>query len=77
MYRKLLSLVLIFMAISLQAQPSLSGTVLDSKTGEPLIGVKVTHIPSGKEVLTDFDGQFRFEDIDEGVRRLREGLSGL
>lgn len=40
---------------------TVSGQIVDKKTGEPLAGVKVTVIGSKQEVYTDFDGRFSLE----------------
>ncbi len=45
---------------------SLSGTVLDNVTGEALTGVAIRFEGSNKTVYTDFDGNFKIEDIVPG-----------
>ncbi len=58
--KKLLSLFLLaLMAVSLYAQDlKVSGTVVDSETGETLIGVSVIEKGTTNGVVTDFDGNF-------------------
>ncbi|SRR6056297_156937 len=65
--------IILFLALSnaLHAQQGkISGTVIDHQTGEPLLGVKVKHISSGQEVLTDFDGNFSFSATDAGIYKI-------
>lgn len=49
----------IFLSLHLSAQENvISGKVIDQQTGEPLAGATIKHISSGRQVMTDFDGQF-------------------
>ncbi len=45
---------------------SLSGTILDGKTGESLVGVSVKIEGCELEAYTDFDGVFNFDGIMPG-----------
>lgn len=65
--------IILVLALSnalLAQQGKISGTVIDHQTGEPLVGVKVKHISSGREVLTDFDGSFSFSTAVEGINKI-------
>ncbi len=65
--------IILVLALSnalLAQQGKISGTVIDHQTGEPLVGVKVKHISSGREVLTDFDGNFSFSTAFEGINKI-------
>lgn len=44
-----------------QEEKILSGTVVDSKTGDPLVGVTVVQQGNPEYALTDLDGRFTFE----------------
>ena len=56
-YKKLLFLVLLF-PLSILAQNTLGGTVLDKASGQPIPGVNVNVEGSTTGVSTDFDGKF-------------------
>lgn len=45
---------------------SLSGVVLDNKTGEALTGVAIRFEGSKETVYTDFDGNFKIDNIIPG-----------
>lgn len=45
---------------------SISGTVTDSKSGEPLPAAQVTLVPSARTIQTAADGTFSFAGLDEG-----------
>jgi hypothetical protein len=45
---------------------TISGQVLDQRTNETLVGVKVTLKGTGKVAYTDFDGKYSFENIKPG-----------
>jgi hypothetical protein len=65
----------ILMTFSLQAQNgSLSGTVVDKKSGEPLIGavVRVTNTALGG--VTDLNGKFTIKNIPEGTYDVSIGM---
>ncbi len=46
---------------------SLSGIVLDTETGEPLVGVAIRFEGSNRTFYTDFDGSFLIENIIPGT----------
>ena len=52
------------------AQNKISGAVIDHHSGEALIGATVKHIGTGKEVFTDFDGNFTISGVKEGENQL-------
>ena len=62
--KKILSFIIIIFSLSLSfGQYSLSGTVKDAKTKEPLAGVSI-YIPATKQgAVSDLDGKFQFEKI--------------
>ncbi len=43
------------------AQFTLTGTVTDAQTGEPLMGANVLHQPSSRGATTDFNGEFSLD----------------
>ncbi|WP_421921022.1 carboxypeptidase-like regulatory domain-containing protein [Marinifilum sp.] len=45
---------------------SLSGIVLDNETGEALVGVAIRFEGSKETVYTDFDGNFKIENVVPG-----------
>ncbi|NOU61557.1 carboxypeptidase-like regulatory domain-containing protein [Marinifilum caeruleilacunae] len=45
---------------------SLSGVVLDNETGEALVGVAIRFEGSNETVYTDFDGNFKIENVVPG-----------
>lgn len=55
--RLFILLCLLVAGINTQAQHTLSGTISDQHTGEPLIGATITYA-KGEGVVSDFDGQF-------------------
>ncbi len=48
----------------------ISGTVLDSASGELLVGVEVMLEGAGSKTYTDFDGNFSFEGVQPGEYKL-------
>lgn len=71
MKRLFFSGVLVLSSIALFAQKAtISGSVVDQSTGEPLIGVVVKHVTSGAEVMTDFDGNFTISSAKAGINEL-------
>ncbi len=55
---------LLFQAFILQAQNgTLQGTILDSKTSDPLIGATIKIVNSDKGTATDIDGFFSITNI--------------
>ena len=66
-YKKLLFLVLLF-PFSILAQNTLSGTVLDKSSGQPIPGVNVNVEGSTTGVSTDFDGKFQMPNVKKGAK---------
>jgi len=48
----------------------ITGKVVDQVTGEALTGVKVTMDGSDMKVYTDFDGNFRIENVKPGEHQV-------
>jgi iron complex outermembrane receptor protein len=64
-YKKLLFLLL-FLPLSVLAQVTLVGTVVDSKTNQPIPGVNVVIQGSASGTQTDFDGKYKLQKINKG-----------
>ena len=64
-YKKLLFLLLL-LPITALAQSTLSGTVLDSKTKQPIPGVNVVVQGASNGTSTDFDGKFTLSNLKKG-----------
>lgn len=64
-YKKLLFLVL-FLPLSVLAQSTLEGVVLDAKTKSPIPGVNVTIQGTTSGTSTDFDGKFKLAKVKKG-----------
>ncbi|WP_395048982.1 SusC/RagA family TonB-linked outer membrane protein [Flavobacterium sp.] len=64
-YNKLLFLLL-FLPFSVLAQGTLGGTVLDSKTNQPIPGVNIVIQGSTNGMQTDFDGKFKLPKVNIG-----------
>jgi iron complex outermembrane receptor protein len=64
-YKKLLILVLL-LPLSILAQNTVGGTVLDKASGQPIPGVNVNveGVPNG--VSTDFDGKYQLSNVKKG-----------
>ena len=56
--------------ISLFAQSTLQGVVLDSKTNKPFQGVNVVVQGTGQGASTDFEGNFQFKNLKKGAKIL-------
>ncbi|RYJ41270.1 SusC/RagA family TonB-linked outer membrane protein [Flavobacterium beibuense] len=67
MYKKLL-LLLLLLPLNMLAQSTLTGTVSDGATGEPLPGVNVIVEGTTNGTATDFDGNFTLPNINNGQR---------
>ena len=52
----------------------LRGSVVEEETGEPVTGAAITVEESGKEVYSDFDGNFSLEDFKPGIYHIRISL---
>jgi hypothetical protein len=57
------------------AQRSISGTITDAQTGEPLIGANVLIPNTGTGTATDFDGNFKL-DVPEGATEILVSYTG-
>jgi iron complex outermembrane receptor protein len=66
-YKKLLFLLL-FLPFSVLAQGTLGGTVLDSKSNQPIPGVNVVIQGATNGTSTDFDGKFKLTKIKKGAK---------
>lgn len=64
-YKKLL-LLLLLLPFSVLAQSTLSGTVLEKTSNQPLPGVNVTVEGSQNGTSTDFDGKFNLSNVKKG-----------
>ena len=66
-YKQLLFLMFV-LPFSAMAQNILSGTVVDSKTNQPIPGVNVNVPGANNGTSTDFDGKFKITKINAGDR---------
>ncbi len=64
-YKKLLFLLL-FLPVGIFAQVTLGGTVVDSKTNQPIPGVNVVIQGSSSGSQTDFDGNYKLPKVNKG-----------
>jgi hypothetical protein len=64
------SLILFISLSSFGQLGSLTGKVIDQKSGEPLVGAKVKLVSSGLETITDFDGNFEISSASAGINEL-------
>ena len=64
-YKKLLFLVLL-LPFSVFAQSTLNGTVLDSKSKQPIPGVNILIQGTSGGTQTDFDGKFKLSNVKKG-----------
>lgn len=65
--KQIIILLSLLIAIGVQAQGVLKGTVIDAKTGEPVPFANVTVHKDGKQVhgdTTDFDGIFTIKPLE-------------
>lgn len=73
--RKLLLLLILVGSASMFAQNQVSGTVVDSESGMPLLGASVLLSGTSTGVVTDFDGNFTL-NVDADAGRLRISYIG-
>jgi iron complex outermembrane receptor protein len=66
-YKKLLYIVLL-LPFSILAQSTLTGTVVDKVSGQPIPGVNVTVQGTTNGVSTDFDGKFQSLQVKDGSK---------
>jgi TonB-linked SusC/RagA family outer membrane protein len=64
-YRKLLFLLLL-LPLSILAQNTVNGTVVDKVSGQPIPGVNVNVQGATNGVSTDFDGKFQLSNVKKG-----------
>ena len=64
-YKKLLFLVLL-LPFSILAQNTVSGTVLDNITKQPIPGVNVNVQGAANGVSADFDGKYQLTNVKKG-----------
>jgi iron complex outermembrane receptor protein len=77
MKKVLLGLAFCLAAISSWAQQSLSGKVLDAKSGEPLFGASVWTEKQGRGAVTDENGNFTISKLKVGEIQLRVSYVGF
>ena len=58
-----------------QGQATISGTVTDSETGEPLIGANVIFVGTGIGTATDIDGNY-FLEVPDGANAIEISYAG-
>jgi TonB-linked SusC/RagA family outer membrane protein len=68
-YKKLLFLML-FLPFSVLAQGIIEGTIVDSKSNQPIPGVNVVVEGSNNGTQTDFDGKFKLPKVNNGSKIL-------
>ncbi|WP_192347466.1 TonB-dependent receptor [Algoriphagus sp. Y33] len=76
MKKVFLGLALFLGSISAWAQQSLSGTVMDASSGEALVGASVWAENQGKGSVTDENGLFTINKLQEGKLELRVSYIG-
>ncbi|TDQ17129.1 iron complex outermembrane receptor protein [Algoriphagus boseongensis] len=72
-----LGLVFYFAILSVWAQGSLTGKVVDAKTGEVLVGASVWTEKLGRGSVTDLNGVFSLNKLPEGEVELRVSYLGF
>ena len=70
MKKRILFILLSVLALQLNAQNTINGSVKDDITKETLPGVKVTLEGLNKITMTDFDGNFKFVNIPDGTYKI-------
>ncbi|RMD70504.1 MAG: hypothetical protein D6818_08995, partial [Bacteroidetes bacterium] len=68
-------LLVLWLPAALWAQRTISGTVTDAQTGEPLIGANILVVGFDKGTVTDLDGRYELE-VPEGATTLRFSYTG-
>ena len=68
-YKKLLFLLLL-LPLSILAQNTVSGTVLDKVSGQPIPGVNVNVQGAANGVSTEFDGKYQLSSVKKGDKLL-------
>lgn len=67
MNKLILTGVLLFFSVTVSAQQTVSGLVLEKDTDTPLVGVTVVVKGTNKGTSSDFDGQFKLEGLQENA----------
>ncbi len=70
------TLLLMLSSVLMIAQGSISGTILDNDTGEPLIGASVLLKGTSTGSITDIDGTFQITDVSAGDYTLQLSYTG-
>ena len=73
--RSLLTLLVSAACLSLTAQTTVTGTLTDQESGEPLIGASILAVGTSTGTITDFDGNYSLA-VPEGVTELRYSYTG-
>jgi len=63
----LISVLLLLPTLLFAQRGSISGTVVEYGTGEPIIGASVSIAGTTRGVATDLDGKYTLQNIEEGV----------
>lgn len=71
----MLLLVLVLLGTTAMAQRTISGTVTDTETSEPLIGASVVIVGTSNGAITDFDGKYTI-DVPDGEVTLQFSYTG-
>ena len=58
-------------AVQAQATGSVTGTVLDRVSGQPVMGARMVLVGTRRQAVTNQDGSFRFDDVPAGEATLR------
>ena len=76
-FAKCFTLVLVALAFgfSVSAQSTITGTVTDQETGEPLIGANILVVGTSTGTVTDFDGNYSLE-VPAGASQLEFSYTG-
>ena len=75
LHRGGLLLVLLILGLTLQAQNTVSGTLTDADSGDPLIGAYITAVGTQSGTVTDFDGTYTLT-VPAGVAELEFSYTG-
>lgn len=75
LHRGGLLLALLLLGFTTQAQNTVSGTLTDAESGDPLIGAYITAVGTQTGTVTDFDGTYTIE-VPAGVAELQYSYTG-
>ena len=73
--RLLLSVVALLATSLLVAQTTITGTITDQESGDPLIGASILAVGTSTGTVTDFDGNYTL-DVPEGITELQISYTG-